>query len=355
MESSVARALITEAFASFDPTDFVPGAQARGRKSSTCDPDAAIPTCRNDSGLIVSAISSRTFLKEIIENLLPLAGMRVFEIGCGTGYLASVLSKLCGEAGMVYGCEIVPKLVQVAKENIKSKGIRNIQIVEGDFADVLPAHGVFDVVIGTSSMSSMHESIINACNSMGGTVIIPIEIPGGGDCITSFKRTGSTLVTNFAALSLSVPTTGRYTSRAIWAPPVQELIPFWGTMPRTVIQFGENATTIANTLSFRSWLLYNEPLFVAANLETGYLTRESDMAFGLVDSNSSSYCLKTGSTLLLAGRDALVLAQRFASRLSAWEDGGKLSLANYRFRIDLENCEAIDFVPPLKRRFLVYE
>jgi protein-L-isoaspartate O-methyltransferase len=133
---------VDEIFASIDPLDFLPN----GASGTAAVGNAAIRTFSDQDGLVLSAISDRRFLRWIIEALMPLQGRRIFEIGSGTGYFATLLGCLCGPAGEVFGCEIISSLHETSVKNRKLAALSNVSLKCGDFVEILPHLRVFDVM-----------------------------------------------------------------------------------------------------------------------------------------------------------------------------------------------------------------
>jgi protein-L-isoaspartate(D-aspartate) O-methyltransferase len=59
-------------------------------------------------------------------------GMKVLDVGTGSGYHAAVMADLVGPEGHVYSIERIPELVVYAKRNLREAGIENVTVVEGD-------------------------------------------------------------------------------------------------------------------------------------------------------------------------------------------------------------------------------
>ena len=74
-------------------------------------------------------ISQPYIVALMIKALQIEPGMRVLEIGCGSGYLSAVMSAL---GARVYAVEIVPTLAQKAKETLDSLGFEvDILVADG--------------------------------------------------------------------------------------------------------------------------------------------------------------------------------------------------------------------------------
>ena len=78
----------------------------------------------------------------LIDQLSPAKGNRVLGIGCGTGFLASVLAKRVGPEGMVTGVDPNTERIRVAQKNYSH--VNNLEFVEGT-GDNFPA-GPYDIV-----------------------------------------------------------------------------------------------------------------------------------------------------------------------------------------------------------------
>ena len=79
-------------------------------------------------------------------------GMRVLEIGTGTGFNAALLSKLVGSSGSVTTVEIDPDLAKVAQERLARAGFEQVHIVLGDATVGIADGSSFDRVISTASV-----------------------------------------------------------------------------------------------------------------------------------------------------------------------------------------------------------
>lgn len=105
------------------------------------------------------------------------AGSKVADIGCHEGYLAVRLSKRVGEEGLVYAVDVRDDRLDVLKENIKERDLKNIKPILGDYDDPKLPVGILDVVF---VMDTYHEiddyiavlSHINKALKPGGRILI---------------------------------------------------------------------------------------------------------------------------------------------------------------------------------------
>ncbi|MBI2647316.1 protein-L-isoaspartate O-methyltransferase, partial [Candidatus Woesearchaeota archaeon] len=59
-------------------------------------------------------------------------GEKVFELGTGSGYQSAIIGMILGSTGKVITTEVVPELVQFAKQNLKKTKIDNVFVYEED-------------------------------------------------------------------------------------------------------------------------------------------------------------------------------------------------------------------------------
>ncbi len=70
-------------------------------------------------------------------------GMRVADIGAGTGLFTVPFAQRVGDEGKVFAVEIAPRLVEHLESVARAKGMTQVQVVEGGERDVrLPDHSV---------------------------------------------------------------------------------------------------------------------------------------------------------------------------------------------------------------------
>jgi ubiquinone/menaquinone biosynthesis C-methylase UbiE len=74
-------------------------------------------------------------------------GMRVLDVGSGSGDVAFAAAELVGSEGEVIGAEVNGEILKTARERAKEAGLANVTFVEGD-ARTLDPSGDFDAVIG---------------------------------------------------------------------------------------------------------------------------------------------------------------------------------------------------------------
>lgn len=84
-------------------------------------------------------------------------GERVLEVGTGSGHMASLLAKI---AAHVATMEISPALVARAKDNLRSAGVDNVAVHEGNGFDGLPGDAPFDAIVLSGSVHDVPRTLL---------------------------------------------------------------------------------------------------------------------------------------------------------------------------------------------------
>lgn len=99
-------------------------------------------------------------------------GMKVLEIGAGSGYHAAVMADLVG-SGHVYAVELIEGLALFARENLKKAGISNVTVVIGDGSLGLPDYAPYDRISVACAAPEIPETLIDQLKPEG-KLVIPV-------------------------------------------------------------------------------------------------------------------------------------------------------------------------------------
>jgi len=128
---------------------------------------------------------SQPYTVAIQTELLELSpGMKVLEIGTGSGYQAAILSELGAE---VHSIERFEHLSNTAAENLRKAGYDNVQLYYGDGWEGLPDEAPFDRIIVTAAAEEMPASLLQQLKK-GGLAVIPIGSPKKSQKMYKIKR-----------------------------------------------------------------------------------------------------------------------------------------------------------------------
>lgn len=75
------------------------------------------------------------------------SGEAVLDVGCGSGLDALIASSLVGPTGRVVGFDMVPDMVQKARDNVEAYEAEQVHILMALAEDLPLANGSFDVVV----------------------------------------------------------------------------------------------------------------------------------------------------------------------------------------------------------------
>jgi 2-polyprenyl-3-methyl-5-hydroxy-6-metoxy-1,4-benzoquinol methylase len=87
------------------------------------------------------------FTRQLFQEAGISRGMRILDVGCGSGDVSFLAADLVGPDGKVVGVDRERKAVDWADARTRSRGMRNVNFVEGDPAE-MEFDGQFDAVIG---------------------------------------------------------------------------------------------------------------------------------------------------------------------------------------------------------------
>ena len=104
-------------------------------------------------------------------------GERVLDLGCGGGIDALIASRLVGARGRVFGIDMTPEMVKLARENADQAGSENIDFLQGNIEDLPLASESLDVVLSNCviNFSENKQQVMNeACRVLapGGRFVI---------------------------------------------------------------------------------------------------------------------------------------------------------------------------------------
>jgi arsenite methyltransferase len=74
-------------------------------------------------------------------------GEAVLDIGCGAGVDSFIAARMVGSSGSVKGIDLVPEMLDRAKNNARLLGTENVEFMEGSAEELTFPDASFDVVI----------------------------------------------------------------------------------------------------------------------------------------------------------------------------------------------------------------
>jgi len=115
-------------------------------------------------------ISQPYIVAFMTESLEPVRGMKILEIGTGSGYQAAILAHIGCE---VYTIELLPELAKRAEKVITGLNFTNVNVKCGNGYEGWPDEAPFDAIIVTAAPDKIPEKLIEQLKD-GGKMIIPV-------------------------------------------------------------------------------------------------------------------------------------------------------------------------------------
>jgi protein-L-isoaspartate(D-aspartate) O-methyltransferase len=116
--------------------------------------------------------------------LLPKATDNMLEIGAGSGYQAAVLSRVVKRLTTI---ERIGTVADLARRNLKSIGIENVVVIEGDGTLGYPDNAPYDGIIITAATPEVPRPLLEQLAD-GGRLVAPVGGLDLQDLITIHKQ-----------------------------------------------------------------------------------------------------------------------------------------------------------------------
>jgi len=298
--------------------------------------DEALGT-RFCEGMPTSSSSQPSVMADMLEALGPKAGMRILEIGTGTGYNAALLAEIVGDEGVVITLDIDAGTSAAARQALEAAGYSRIQVVARDGAEGVIEAAPFDrivVTVGCPDLSPRwHEQLAE-----GGRLVAPLEHAELHPLVSLTKR-GEWLEGHFVAWSAFIPIggslkreqpppvvdsrereRGRITDAPAWIGfGVGRPIPGWG-VPRDV-------------MDFFLFLALSDRRAVAMPSGDGSAPEAWDV--GLSDASGSALAGPAG--VWVRGHPGLLVD--LTRHLESWESAGSPKLEDWNVALTAERAE----------------
>lgn len=125
----------------------------------------------------LSSSTAPSLMASMLEALHLEKGLRILEIGTGTGYNAALIAELIDDEQKVFSVDIDQETIQEARQNLVKAGYKGITVECVDGSNGLPEYAPYDRIIVTASVRNIPRSLIEQLKE-GGIIVLPIWING---------------------------------------------------------------------------------------------------------------------------------------------------------------------------------
>ncbi|WP_062467398.1 protein-L-isoaspartate O-methyltransferase family protein [Demequina maris] len=163
-EDVVTRARVDAAFAAQPRTRFLP----EGARYAA-DVDAPLQIGYGQTNSQPRTVHDMLMLLDVRR------GMRVLDVGAGSGWTTALLAELTGPDGSVLGTEIVPELVEFGARNVAGAGAPWARLVAA-VPDSLgaPDEAPFDRILVSAMAHGLPRALVEQL-SPGGVMVVPVD------------------------------------------------------------------------------------------------------------------------------------------------------------------------------------
>lgn len=161
---------VAEAFLAVPRHLFLPGIPA-----DEAYRDLPFVTKQDADGLAVSSSSQPSTMAMMLDMLGLRPGMRVLEIGAGTGYNAALMAHITGPGGSVVTVDIDGDVVLSARRNLASAGFDQVTVLHADGTAGSPEHAPFDRIIVTAGTGEIFPAWAGQL-AAAGRIVMPLTL-----------------------------------------------------------------------------------------------------------------------------------------------------------------------------------
>lgn len=279
-----------------------------------------------------SSASEVALVAHMLDLLDLEPGMRVLEIGAGTGYNAALLAELVGDGALVTSVEIQREVAEGARRGLTRAGQSGVRVVTGDGYAGAPENAPYDRVIVTVSAPEVAPAWV-AQLAPGGRALVPLR-HAGMDPLVLVEAPAGEILGRVAGHSGFMGALGRMADRSAPDDP--------GDAPgETDPEPGADARELPPWPDLRPdpdadplqgwWATPHGGFWFYLGVRDGRTEMlEFPSAYGLVEPGSASRAVVEGDRIVARGNEALLNA--LTSHHDDWRAAGAPGFLDWRIR-----------------------
>jgi protein-L-isoaspartate(D-aspartate) O-methyltransferase len=294
---------------------------ADGVLEAVYDPQSAILIRAGGAGA-TSSLSAPVIVGLMLAEMQLTPGLRVLEIGTGSGYNAALLAHLLGQATLVTTMDVDPELIAPARQRLARLGFDEVVVRCGDGADGAADRAPFDRIAATVGCLDIAAAWV-AQLADDGQLLVPLE-HGAMHPRVLLRRSGDgeDLVGHFVGRSAFVRMQGSQADHPLWPADMPlPAAPNRAPLPRLLAEALDPDHPSPVPVQRRPW-----------DLSTYIGMRDRRALSGLALGNGTSMAFLRERTVAFEGPQGSALADRLVTLGCDWVGLGCPGLERYALR-----------------------
>jgi protein-L-isoaspartate(D-aspartate) O-methyltransferase len=180
--------------------------------------DTALAT-RHIGGLPASSTSQASLVAKMLELLDLGAGLKILEVGAGTGYNAALLAEIVGDQRLVVTVDVLEDVVDQTRRLLADAGYPQIQVLLRDGFEGVPEQAPFDRIVATVGCSDLSPRWAEQLAD-DGAMLVPLRHASGHPLVLARNEAGA-LRGRMILRTGFIPVRGPLHIEDLWAPGVR--------------------------------------------------------------------------------------------------------------------------------------
>lgn len=270
-------------------------------------------------GINGDAPSSSASQPGLVANMLELLelrpGMKVLEIGAGTGYNAALMSNLVGGQSLIVSVDIQKDLIARTQRLLSSAGYPNIKLVARDGFEGVIEEAPYDRIVATVGCPDLSPHWAKQLSPLG-EMLIPLS-HGGWHPLIKVWKDNDDMVAQVVSQSGFMPIIGTMATTELWQYDHNAIFPFESAQEMPPIDSSYSREDLFHFYYFMSFRDLRSFWNIAP------------LAYGLHDATKGYIAIspQTGNVLLRGDNELLTILRHLYIE---WREAGKPKRTDFR-------------------------
>jgi protein-L-isoaspartate(D-aspartate) O-methyltransferase len=196
--------------------------------------DSALAT-RHIDGMPASSTSQASLMAKMLDLLELGEGLKILEVGAGTGYNAALLAEILGDQRLVVTVDVLQDVVDQTRRLLAGAGYPRIQVLLRDGFEGVPEQAPFDRIVATVGCSDLSPRWTEQLAD-DGAMLVPLTHASGHPLVL-VRKDGGGLRGRMVLRTGFIPVRGplhieEMWQRGVWTPRGAEPVRQPGSGPR---------------------------------------------------------------------------------------------------------------------------